>query len=423
MTAKEVPPRQADLSGASDPARESCLIALLTGPPEHDQAFVAEMTALAEAAGLEARGLLSQDRLLPEPATYFGRGKVLEIKAELERLGVDLLLVGGELTPAQSSRLEEQIEGRVIDRTELILDIFAQRARSAEGRLQVEVAQLRWRIPRLRGLGKHLSRLGGGIGTRGPGETKLESDRQAIMRRLRVLEARLIPVAARRRTARQGRPYPQVALLGYTNAGKTTLLRRLAEDVPVGEDRLFATLDPLTRVVRLPSGHQVLLTDTVGFVRDLPHTLVAAFRATLEEVRQADVWIKLFDGGGDPITRQENAIDQVLREIRAEERPTLRVFNKADLLSTTPSDDLIYISAMDGSGLPDLLERIDRAIATSWQEAEWVIPFQRGDLVSHLHRVGRVVAEGHQADGTWVRATVTPAMKAYLDGELGRLDA
>ncbi len=402
---------------------EGCVVALLTGPPEHDQAFIAEMMALADAAGLAVRGLLSQDRMLPEPSTYFGSGKVLEIKAEMERLGVDLLVVGGELSPAQSSRLEDKIEGRVIDRTELILDIFAQRARSAEGRLQVEVAQLRWRIPRLRGLGKHLSRLGGGIGTRGPGETKLESDRQAIMRRLRVLEGKLGPLATRRRTARQSRPYPQVALLGYTNAGKTTLLRRLADDVPAGENRLFATLDPLTRMVRLPSGHEVLLIDTVGFVRDLPHTLVAAFRATLEEVRQADVWIKLFDGEGDPIARQEGAIDQVLREIQAEPRPTLRVLNKADVARAPGDDDLTPISALTGLGIPELLARLEMAVAESWQEVEWLIPFQRGDLLAQLHGAGRVVAERHEAAGTVVRAAVTPGMKAYLDGELGRHDA
>ncbi len=381
---------------------------------------MAEMSALASADGLQVVGWISQDRLLPEPSTYFGRGKVEEIRAEMERVGVDLLLVGGELTAAQCSRLEDQIDGRVIDRTELILDIFAQRARSAEGRLQVEVAQLRWRIPRLRGLGTHLSRLGGGIGTRGPGETKLESDRRAIMRRLRVLEARLGPVALRRRTARLGRPYPQVALLGYTNAGKTTLLRRLAEDVPAGEDRLFATLDPLTRAVHLPSGHQILLTDTVGFVRDLPHTLVAAFRATLEEVRQADVWIKLFDGVGDPIDRQERAIDQVLTEIQAEDRPTLRVVTKADLTDVSGDADLIQISAQSGLGLSVLLDALDRAVAASWEEAEWLIPFRRGDLLAHLHRAARVVAEAHDEHGTMVRAAVTPAVRAYLEGELSR---
>ncbi len=381
---------------------------------------MAEMSALASADGLQVVGRISQDRLLPEPSTYFGRGKVEEIRAEMERVGVDLLLVGGELTAAQCSRLEDQIDGRVIDRTELILDIFAQRARSAEGRLQVEVAQLRWRIPRLRGLGTHLSRLGGGIGTRGPGETKLESDRRAIMRRLRVLEARLGPVALRRRTARLGRPYPQVALLGYTNAGKTTLLRRLAEDVPAGEDRLFATLDPLTRAVHLPSGHQILLTDTVGFVRDLPHTLVAAFRATLEEVRQADVWIKLFDGVGDPIDRQERAIDQVLTEIQAEDRPTLRVVTKADLTDVSGDADLIQISAQSGLGLSVLLDALDRAVAASWEEAEWLIPFRRGDLLAHLHRAARVVAEAHDEHGTMVRAAVTPAVRAYLEGELSR---
>ncbi len=416
------PSLRSDGSGpaSAETMANGCLLGVLTGPVDHDPTFVAEMMALASADGLQVAGLIRQDRLLPEPSTYFGRGKVLEIKAEMERLGVDLLIVGGELSPAQCSRLEDQIEGRVIDRTELILDIFAQRARSAEGRLQVEVAQLRWRIPRLRGLGKHLSRLGGGIGTRGPGETKLESDRQAIMRRLRVLEARLAPVATRRRTARLGRPYPQVALLGYTNAGKTTLLRQLAQDVPAGEDRLFATLDPLTRMVRLPSGHQILLTDTVGFVRDLPHTLVAAFRATLEEVRQADVWVKLFDGTGDPIERQERAIDQVLREIQAEMRPTLRVLTKADRIAVSADADLLQISAVSGQGLAELQEAIDQAVAASWEEAQWLIPFRRGDLLAHLHRAARVLSERHGEDGTLIRVAVTPAVRAYLEGELGR---
>ena len=211
-----------------------------------------------------------------------------------------------------------------------------------------------------------------------------------------------------------------MALLGYTNAGKTTLLRRLAEDVPAGEDRLFATLDPLTRAVHLPSGHQILLTDTVGFVRDLPHTLVAAFRATLEEVRQADVWIKLFDGVGDPIDRQERAIDQVLTEIQAEDRPTLRVVTKADLTDVSGDADLIQISAQSGLGLSVLLDALDRAVAASWEEAEWLIPIRRGDLLAHLHRAARVVAEAHDEHGTMVRAAVTPAVRAYLEGELSR---
>lgn len=399
------------------PARTPCVLAFLeTDGRAVDDSDRSELRSLAETAGLEPVAEFSQARPKPDPKTYLGSGKVLEIRDAMEKAGVDLLIVDGELSPSQEGRLEDLVGRRVLDRTELILDIFAQRARTAEGRLQVEVAQLAWRLPRLRGLGKHLSRLGGGIGTRGPGETKLETDRQSIFRRMKELDSKIQAVKRQRETARLGRPpYPVVALLGYTNAGKTTLLSRLATDVPVGENMLFATLDPLTRSVSMPSGGNMLLTDTVGFIRRLPHSLVAAFRATLEEVLVADLWLFVFDLETGDVDRQEAAIRDVLGEIGAEERPVVRAFNKSDRF---PLPDLwtgVPISALTGQGIGDLLEALEESVAETRVLGQWRLPFNRGDLLDRVHRFGQVLEETYDSEGTFVSARVHPALAKMLD--------
>lgn len=395
---------------------ERVVLALLDTPGEpRDEADEDEMRALAETAGALVQDSVRQSLPHPDAGTYFGHGKLDQIKTALTATGSDLLLVGGSLTPSQQSRLEDLLRVRVVDRTELILDIFAQRARTAEGRLQVELAQLTFRLTRLRGLGKHLSRLGGGIGTRGPGETKLEQDRQAIFRKMRDIKRRLAGVRLHRATARHGRPYPQITLLGYTNAGKTSLLGRLAEDVPSGEDRLFATLDPLTRLVRLPSGMDVLISDTVGFIRHLPHTLVAAFRATLEEVLEADAWIFVLDLATGDTDRQEAAIRAVLSEIGAGDRPTLRIYHKADLHEGFLPPDGIPLSSRTGKGLPQLLEGIEDLMATARRPGRWMVPFGRGDVVDLVHRRGIVLEEHFEEAGTLLVARVDPVLRTLLD--------
>lgn len=399
-----------------DTGRKKALLAFLDTDDRHVSAIDEEETAaLADSAGMDVVGTIRQARPHPEPASYFGTGKIEEIALAVEREGVDVVVVGGELTPAQESRLEDGVGAAVLDRREVILDIFAQRAMTAEGRLQVELAQLAFRRTRLRDLGKHLSRLGGGIGTRGPGETKLEQDRQRIERRMADLRRKIEDVRQQRATARRSRLLPELALLGYTNAGKTSLLGRLAEHVPAGENRLFATLDPLTRAVRLPSGENVLVSDTVGFIRDLPHTLVAAFRATLEAATEADGWIFVLDLASGDVARQEEAIRGVMAEIGAEARPTLRVYHKADTPSGPIPNDGVAVSSLTGEGIPELLAAMEDLLAQGQQIGRWLIPFTRGDVLDRIHRQGIVLEERHEEGGTLVVARLNPAERKRLD--------
>jgi GTPase len=357
-----------------------------------------------------------QRRDAPDPATYLGRGKVKEIVNMAAALDADMLIFDDELTPAQGRNLEEQAgvnplaeRGlKIIDRTGLILDIFAQHARSAEGKLQVELAQLNYRLPRLRGWGDVLSRLGGGIGTRGPGETALEAERRAILRRIQRVKKDLVALERTRRLKRKQRSrsgVPVVALVGYTNAGKSTLLRRLTDAAVLIEDRLFSTLDPTTR--RLELAHRsVLLTDTVGFVRKLPHQLVEAFRSTLEEVGEASLLLHVVDATRDP-QRQIDAVTQVLKEIDMAESPTLLVMNKTDLLSEpdlemlrTRFPDAVRCSAAAGEGIDELLERLSEELSKLRVEVILEIPFARGDLVARVHERGEVMEESYDESGT-----------------------
>jgi GTP-binding protein HflX len=332
-----------------------------------------------------------------------------------------MLIFDEELTPAQGRNLEE-LAGvnplaerglKIIDRTGLILDIFAQHARSKEGKLQVELAQLNYRLPRLRGWGEVLSRLGGGIGTRGPGETALEAERRAILRRIQRVKKDLEDLERTRDVKRKRRDrtgIPTVSLVGYTNAGKSTLLRYLTEAGVLIEDRLFSTLDPTTRRLDLPHGTPVLLTDTVGFVRKLPHELVEAFRSTLEEMREATLMLHIVDAGRDP-ERQISAVDGVLKDIGVTEKPTLLVMNKSDLLTEVELDKIrgrfpnaVFCSAATGAGIDDLLDALTAQLARLQVEVRLEIPFDRGDVVAQIHDVGEVLEETYSEAGTTLRA-------------------
>ena len=339
---------------------------------ERDAAAISmdEMTLLARSAGAEVVDVISQERKRPDSATYFGSGKVDDLKALAEEKGVTIVMVDAELSPVQARNLEAKLEVKVLDRTELILDIFARRARSREGRLQVELAQLQYLMPRLTGKGASLSRLGGGIGTRGPGETKLETDRRRIRTRVSVLKESIEHVRRERNTRREGRrrrAEPVVSLVGYTNAGKSSLFRALTGEEKVEiSDRLFMTLDPLMRGVRIGERENIILVDTVGFIRSLPHGLVAAFRATLEEVLEADLVLHVVDGTDPEMAAKEKAVREVLEEIGADESPNrLMVINKIDgaddaarLALRSERPEAVQVSALTGEGFGDLKRRI-----------------------------------------------------------------
>ncbi|MFN2489893.1 MAG: GTPase HflX [Actinomycetota bacterium] len=390
-----------------------------------------ELRALADTAGAEAVDQLVQRRDSPHPATYVGKGKAHEIVRLASALDADMVIFDDELTPAQGRNLEE-IAGvnplaerglKIIDRTGLILDIFAQHARSAEGKLQVELAQLDYRLPRLRGWGDVLSRLGGGIGTRGPGETRLESERRAILRRMQRVKADLDGLERARRLKRKSRVrsgIPVVALVGYTNAGKSTLLRRLTEAEVLVEDQLFSTLDPMTRRLELPHGRPVLLTDTVGFVHKLPHQLVDAFHSTLEEVGEANLLLHVVDASR-VAERQIDAVGAVLREVGVTGKPTLLALNKVDLLSEPELDKLrgrfpeaVFISAARGHGIDDLLGKLSDDLARLRVEVALEIPFTHGELVARIHEEGEVLEETYSENGTRLVARVQPDALAAL---------
>ncbi len=345
--------------------------------PEFDaEESLAELGTLAGSAGAKVVGEILQRRDRPDPATLIGSGKLEEIAGAAASVNADLLLFDHDLTASQQRNIERIVKRRVIDRTQLILDIFARHARTREGQLQVELAQLKYLLPRLAGRGIEMSQLGGGIGTRGPGETQLETDRRKIYRRIRHVEQQLENVRrirAQQRQRRESAPVATVALVGYTNAGKSTLFNALTQAAVLASPRMFATLDPTIRAVQLPSKRQVLLSDTVGFIRNLPHTLVSAFRATLEEVQRASLILHVSDASSRLSAEQDAQVEIVLKELEAEKKPRLRVMNKVDLLDLEVAESLVhdarrddantlYVSAAEGIGLEKLLERIDAMI-------------------------------------------------------------
>lgn len=389
------------------------LVGVGPGKTEED---LDELAALADSAGAEPVGRIVQTRSDPDPATFVGRGKVDEISRMVGSLRAAAVFFDDELSPGQLRNLEERLKVKVIDRTALILDIFALHARSREGKAQVELAQLNYMLPRLRGWGEAMSRLGGGIGTRGPGETKIEVDRQHIRRRITKLRSDLKNLARTRDVKRSGRirsGVPQVAIAGYTNAGKSTLLNSLTEADALVADQLFATLDPTTRRLELPGGRAAVLTDTVGFVGKLPHQLVEAFRSTLEEVTTASLILQVADASSPDLRQQVEAVRGVLRDIGAAGITEVIALNKIDLVDedrrrylSERYPDAVAISAVTGEGLDALLVRLAEAVPRPPYVVELLIPFGREDVTARLHRDAEVIDEEVTENGTRVRARI-----------------
>jgi len=384
---------------------------------------LAELKLLAETAGSDVLDALMQRRQKPDPATYIGRGKVDDLKAAVEATGADTIICDGELAPSQLRNLEDRTKVKVVDRTALILDIFAQHAKSREGKAQVELAQLKYQTQRLRGWGGNLSRQAGGraaggegIGGRGPGETKLETDRRRIQAKMSKLRRELADMVTARDTKkkqRQSRRVPAVSIAGYTNAGKSSLLNRLTDAGVLVENALFATLDPTIRRTQTSDGRIYTLSDTVGFVRHLPHQLVEAFRSTLEEVAEADLILHVVDGSHPDPASQLRAVREVFAEIGALDVPEIVVVNKADaadplvvkeLLANEPH--AVVVSARTGEGIDELLSAIEADLPRPSERVEVVLPYSRGDLVNRVHETGEIETLAHEADGTHLVALV-----------------
>jgi GTPase len=406
--------------------RERIVAVGVTIPPqttEETEAHLDELELLVDTAGADVAARVVQRRAAPDPATFVGKGKAEELRQVSLEVDSDTVVFDDELSPAQSRNLEKLLGRTAIDRTAVILDIFAQNARTQEGKAQVELAQLRYRLPRLRGRGTSLSQQAGGIGARrGPGETQLEVDRRRLVRRVHKLEAELEQLGRTRRTQRKARARGRnrtVSLVGYTNTGKSTLLNRLT-DAGVGvEDRLFATLDPRIRRLHLPGGEAVLVSDTVGFVRKLPHMLVEAFRSTLEVVAESDLLLHVVDASAADPQGQIDAVRTVLAEIGAASVPELLIFNKSDvgleakrLVDRHPG--AVAISALTGDGVDELLAVLGDRLRALEAVLELVVPYDRGDVVAALHREGEVVSEAHGAEGTRIRARLDDAARRRL---------
>ena len=391
-----------------------------------------ELALLAETAGSQVLEGVIQRRDSPDPATYLGSGKAKELRAIVVSSGADTVICDGELTPGQLRNLEDVVKVKVVDRTWLILDIFAQHARSSEGKAQVSLAQMQYLLPRLRGWGEAMSRqgggagggAGGGVGTRGPGETKLETDRRRIrsqMTRLRRQLRDMEGTRATQRAARHRAGVPAVALAGYTNAGKSSLLNAMTDAGVLVEDALFATLDPTVRKTRTPKGRDYTLADTVGFVRHLPHQLVDAFRSTLEEVRDADLILHVVDGADEAPEDQIAAVREVLAEIGAAQVPELIVINKADIADSDTIARLlrrephaVVVSARTGEGMGLLADAVELDLPGAWVDVDVLVPYARGDLLSRAHREGEVLAQEHGSDGTRLKARVPAPLAAQL---------
>ena len=400
-------------------------------PADDVDASLDELSQLVDTAGADEVARVVQRREAPDPAYYVGKGKAEELREVSLQVDSDTVVFDDELTPAQQYNLEKLLGRTAIDRTAVILDIFAQNASSQEGKAQVELALLRYRLPRLRGRGKQLSQQAGGmsaaggarIGSRGPGETQLEVDRRRIQRRIAKLERDLKEISRHRETQRKGRArsrLQQVAIVGYTNAGKSTLLNRLTDAGVLVEDRLFATLDATTRRLDLPGGERVLCTDTVGFIRKLPHGLVEAFKSTLEIVNEADLLVHVVDASAYDPEDQIDAVREVLEEIDAGRIPELVCFNKLDrapdaakrLVERHPGS--VAVSALTGDGLDVLLRTIGDRLRALADVVELLIPYERGDLLAAVHREGEVASESHEEGGIRVRARLDATGKAMF---------
>jgi GTP-binding protein HflX len=425
--------RQPDPAPGAAPERGFVVACL---PPSREASELAELHELARTAGVETVGELVQHRGRPDPRTYVGKGKLTELKARFTEVGAEALIVDDELEPSQQRRLEDALEARVVDRTQLILDIFAQHAVTAEGKLQVELAQLEYNLPRMRGMWKHLERLGGGVGTRGPGESQLETDRRLARRRISVLKGRLRQLSRQRQTRRKARmrsETPVVALAGYTNVGKSTLLNALTGAGVSVDDRLFETLDPTTRGFEY-DGRRYLLTDTVGFIRRLPHQLVEGFAATLEETLVADLVLHVADASAAEIELDEmvQAVDNVLADIGASELPVELVLNKVDAAGALARRRLanrfpgsLQVSALTGEGLGELQARIAARFQDRFELVELLVPYEQGSALSELYALGPPIElREDRSDGVRIRARL-PARDVrrfapYLVAEPGR---
>ncbi len=403
-----------------------------TGTVESAERSLRELAALAETAGSIVVDGVIQRRDAPDPATYLGSGKVKELALIVAETGADTVICDGELTPGQLRQLENIVKVKVVDRTWLILDIFAQHARSREGKAQVSLAQMQYLLPRLRGWGESLSRqagghaggAGGGLGTRGPGETKIETDRRRIRAQMTKLRRELKALEATRRTQRSAREssgIPTVALAGYTNAGKSSLLNALTGAGVLVQDALFATLDPTVRKLKAPSGKEFTLADTVGFVRHLPHDLVEAFRSTLTEVQEASLIVHVVDGSDEDPFGQISAVREVLNEIGAGDIPEIIAINKSDIADPMDIASIqgsfptaIVMSAHTGAGLNELLQRIESELPQTLVKIDVTIPYNRGDLLARIHDTGEQVRIDHVEMGSCVTALVPPALAADI---------
>ncbi len=396
--------------------QRALLVGIDTGEYDADGSME-ELKELVKSAGAEPVAVMMQKREKPDGATCVGSGRIEEIREFCEQQEIDFLVFDTELTPTQIRNIEAATDTRTIDRTMLILDIFALRAKTNEGKLQVELAQLKYLMPRLSGKGKEMSRLGGGVGTRGPGETKLETDKRHIRRRIETLKEELSHMTDRRERLRERRKKDgiiTVAIVGYTNAGKSTLMNTLTQAGVLSMNQLFATLDPTSRALKLPNGVSVMMIDTVGLVRRLPHHLVEAFKSTLEEAATADIILNVCDASSEEYRLHLEVTDQLLRELGCEGRPVISVFNKCDLVENRDElpggKDSVRICARSGEGIEELLRAVEDALPVKLKHFTLLIPFDQAALIARLRQAGALQSEEYTAEGILVEAIVEEPM-------------
>ncbi len=414
-----------ELKSNEEKIQKALLVSVDTGDFDAE-ASLEELAELVKSAGAEPELTVMQKLDRPESATFVGTGKLKEIAEICKQQETDIIVVDSELSPTQIKNIENETDKRVIDRTTLILDIFAQRARSKEGKLQVELAQLKYMLPRLTGKGVEMSRLGGGIGTRGPGETKLETDKRHIRRRTETLKAELAEVEKHRNMLRKRRKKDGVitcAIVGYTNAGKSTLMNYLTNAGVLAQDKLFATLDPTSRALKLPSGVTVMLIDTVGLVRRLPHHLVEAFRSTLEEAAQSDIIINLCDASSDEARTHLAVTKDLLESLNCGDTPIINVLNKCDLVQKDTMEQefesYVKISARTGDGVDKLLEIIDENLPIRLKKVNIVLPFSAGGLAGEIREKGTLISEEYTADGIKIEAVVDEQLYSKISDYIG----
>ena len=413
----------AELYNMEEVAERLILVGVSTAENDDTKESLEELKELVKTAGAETVAMVIQNREKPHPGTYLGKGKIEEVLLLVQELNADGIVCDDELSPAQMKNLEDALGCQIMDRTMVILDIFAQHASTREGKIQVELAQLKYRSSRLIGMGNVLSRLGGGIGTRGPGEKKLEMDRRLIRDRISQLGRELDDVVKAREVARAARsknPIPVVSIVGYTNAGKSTLLNFLTNAGVLEEDKLFATLDPTTRNLTLPSGQQILLTDTVGFVRKLPHHLIDAFRSTLEEAKYADIILHVVDASNPDCDKHMHVVYETLRGLGVTDKKIITVFNKQDVVrekiasgalepetrKDLKADETVKLAAKTGEGIEELLAILEKILRESKVLIEHVFPYTETSKIQVIRKYGQLLAEEYQAEGTYVKAYV-----------------